>query len=47
MSSSRRLDMAAPEIVVPADLKGAAYVAKTCPPEASKLYTAIWTELQK
>lgn len=37
----------APEIVVPAELKGAAYVARTCPPEASKLYTAIWTELQK
>ena len=31
----------APEIVVPAELKGAAYVARTCPPEASKLYTAI------
>lgn len=37
----------APEIVVPEDLKGAAYVAKTCPPEATKIYTAIWTELQK
>ena len=37
----------APEVVVPEDLKGAAYVAKTCPPEATKIYTAIWTELQK
>ncbi len=37
----------APEVVVPAELKAAAYVAKTCPPEATKLYTAIWTELQK
>lgn len=37
----------APEVVVPADLVGAAYVAETCPPEATKLYTAIWTELQK
>jgi spermidine/putrescine transport system substrate-binding protein len=37
----------APEIVVPEALKGAAYIARTCPPEASKLYTAIWTELQK
>lgn len=37
----------APEIVVPEELKGAAYVAKTCPPEATKIYTAIWTELQK
>ncbi|MCX7559047.1 extracellular solute-binding protein [Sulfitobacter sp. F26204] len=37
----------APEVVVPDDLKGAAYVSKTCPPSATKLYTAIWTELQK
>ncbi|MEQ6250246.1 extracellular solute-binding protein [Sulfitobacter sp. HNIBRBA3233] len=37
----------APEVVVPEELKAAAYVAKTCPPEAQKLYTAIWTELQK
>ena len=27
--------------------QGAAYVAKVCPPEAQKLYTAIWTDLQK
>ncbi|MGJ8545527.1 MAG: extracellular solute-binding protein [Sulfitobacter sp.] len=37
----------APEIVVPEELKAAAYVARTCPPEATKLYSAIWTELQK
>ncbi len=37
----------APEIVIPQELKAAAYVAKTCPPEVSKLYTAIWTALQK
>ena len=37
----------APEVVVPEDLKAAAYVARTCSPEATKLYTAIWTELQK
>ncbi|WP_433990335.1 hypothetical protein SuNHUV7_19050 (plasmid) [Pseudoseohaeicola sp. NH-UV-7] len=35
----------APEIVVPAELLGANYVAKTCSPAAQKLYTAIWTEL--
>jgi spermidine/putrescine transport system substrate-binding protein len=37
----------APEVVVPEELKGAAYIARTCPPSASKLYTAIWTELLK
>ena len=37
----------APEVVVPAELVGASYVAKTCSPAAQKLYTAIWTELQK
>tara|TARA_R110000787_G_scaffold194183_3_gene305802 strand:- start:397 stop:1419 length:1023 start_codon:yes stop_codon:yes gene_type:complete len=37
----------APEIVVPAELKAAAYIAETCPPEVSKIYTQIWTELQK
>lgn len=41
-------DMAtAPEVNIPADLKAAAYVAKVCPPEVQKIYTAIWTELQK
>ncbi len=37
----------APEIVVPDDLKDAAYIAETCPPEVSKIYPQIWTELQK
>ena len=37
----------APEIVVPAEVKDAAYIAETCPPEVSKIYTQIWTELQK
>ena len=37
----------APEIVVPEELKSAAYIAETCPPEVSKIYTQIWTELQK
>lgn len=41
-------DMAtAPEVNIPADLKAAAYVAKVCPPEVQKIYTAIWTDLQK
>ena len=41
-------DMAtAPEVNIPADLKAAAYVAKVCPPEVQKIYTKIWTELQK
>lgn len=37
----------APEVIIPDELKAAAYVAKTCPPSATKLYTAIWTDLQK
>ncbi len=37
----------APEIVVPEDLKSAAYIAETCPADVSKIYTQIWTELQK
>ncbi len=41
-------DMAtAPEVNIPEDLKAAAYVAKVCPPEVQKIYTKIWTELQK
>ena len=41
-------DMAtAPEVNIPADLKTAAYVAEVCPPEIQKIYTKIWTELQK
>jgi spermidine/putrescine transport system substrate-binding protein len=37
----------APEIVVPAELADAGTFLPTCPPAAQKLYTAIWTELQK
>lgn len=41
-------DMAvAPEVVIPDDLKSAAYVAEVCPPAVQKIYTQIWTELQK
>ncbi len=37
----------APELNVPADLVSKGYISKTCPPEATELYTAIWTELTK
>jgi len=37
----------APEIVVPEELKATANIAETCPPEVSRIYTQIWTELQK
>ncbi|MEZ5863527.1 MAG: extracellular solute-binding protein [Geminicoccaceae bacterium] len=37
----------APEIVVPEELADAGVFLPTCGPEAQKLYTAIWTELQK
>lgn len=37
----------APEVIIPASLAGAGEVAVTCPPEATKIYTQIWTELQK
>ena len=37
----------APEIVVPEELKAAGKFMLTCPPEAQKMYTAIWTDLQK
>ncbi|MGB3315667.1 MAG: extracellular solute-binding protein [Albidovulum sp.] len=41
-------DMAsAPEVNIPEDLKASAYVARICPPETQKIYTAIWTELLK
>ncbi len=41
-------DMAtATEIVVPDEFKSAGTFYPTCPPEAQKMYTAIWTELQK
>lgn len=37
----------APEVVIPAELADAGVVSKTCPPEATKIYTQIWLELQK
>jgi len=37
----------APEIIIPAELASAGKFLPTCSPEAQKLYTAIWTELQK
>ena len=41
-------DMAtAPEVVIPDDLKGAGYIAKTCDPATQEIYAKIWTELTK
>jgi spermidine/putrescine transport system substrate-binding protein len=37
----------APEIVVPEEFVSAGRFNNTCPPEAQKFYTAIWTELTK
>jgi spermidine/putrescine transport system substrate-binding protein len=37
----------APEIIIPAELAGAGKFLQACSPEATKMYTAIWTELQK
>jgi len=37
----------AEEIEIPSDLAGAGIFLPTCSPEATELYTAIWTELQK
>jgi spermidine/putrescine transport system substrate-binding protein len=37
----------APEVVIPEEHKVSGHFIDTCPPEAQKLYTAIWTELQK
>ena len=37
----------APEINIPAQFKAAGSFSVTCPPEATQLYTKIWTELQK
>lgn len=37
----------APEVNPSEELKAAGVLSKTCPPEAQKIYTAIWTELQK
>jgi len=41
-------DMAtAPEVNTPDELKGAAIVRETCSPDVQRIYTRIWTELQK
>ncbi len=37
----------APEIAIPAELAAVGQFVPTCPQSAQKLYTAIWTELQK
>lgn len=37
----------APEIIIDPKLAGAGKFLPACPPAATKLYTAIWTELQK
>lgn len=37
----------APEVNPSDELKAAGVLSMTCPPEAQKIYTAIWTELQK
>jgi spermidine/putrescine transport system substrate-binding protein len=37
----------APEIIIDPKLAGAGKFLPACSPEATKLYTAIWTELQK
>lgn len=37
----------APEVVVPAEHQPGGKFAPACPPSVQKLYTAIWTELQK
>ncbi|MDA7966512.1 extracellular solute-binding protein [Ruegeria sp.] len=41
-------DMAtAPEVNVPEELRAVGYIAETCPPDVQKIYTQIWTDLQK
>ena len=41
-------DMAtAPEVIIPEQFRDAGQFYPTCSPESQKLYTAVWTELQK
>ncbi len=37
----------APEVIIPEEYREAGHFSPTCSPEAQKMYTAIWTELQK
>lgn len=37
----------APEVVIPEQFRAQGHFLRTCPQEATDMYTAIWTELQK
>jgi spermidine/putrescine transport system substrate-binding protein len=37
----------APEIMIPDELRGAAYVSVACSPDAMRFYSEIWTEVMK
>ena len=37
----------APEVIIPEEFVASGHFVPTCSPEVQKLYTAIWTELQK
>ncbi len=39
--------IAAPEIVIPEELKSAGRFSLTCPPSTQQIYTRIWTDLLK
>ncbi|MEM9331077.1 MAG: extracellular solute-binding protein [Pseudomonadota bacterium] len=39
--------LTAPEVVIPEEFVASGHFVPTCSPEVQKLYTAIWTELQK
>ncbi|OED50694.1 extracellular solute-binding protein [Leisingera sp. S232] len=41
-------DMAtAPEVIIPENLKDAGFISETCDPAVQRIYTKIWTDLQK